>query len=365
MNIVQRFLAHRSTSIDVDSIVDSSRLQCIMLTPRFRASAHVIFLLFDHRNPNPVLVAKIPRAGGDRHALSREATNLRTVQSLREGGFSSIPRVVAFEEFAGTWMLLESALPGRVMHASTVRRDPDRCARLLVSWTTDLHVASATQTSGFTSIDRLLFNPLAEFERSLHPRSPLATLCVETRQLVQPLREVALPTVFEHGDLGAPNILLSRDGGPGVVDWELGDPLGMPAADLFFMLTYLAFAQRQATRGNDYETVFQRAFFGPAAWAGVFIEPYRRALGLPDGVMAPLFIATWARYVMTLARRTSAEDASVATLTSPNGWLTGNRFATLWRYALDHATDLHLCEGATRPLRRAGALSHRRSPQGA
>lgn len=57
-----------------------------------------------------------------------------------------------------------------------------------------------------------------------------------------PLRSMQLPLVFEHGDLSYPNLLLLPTGEPGVLDWELANPDGLPACDLFLFLTYVAFS---------------------------------------------------------------------------------------------------------------------------
>ena len=47
---------------------------------------------------------------------------------------------------------------------------------------------------------------------------------------------------------GVPNLLTMHDGRVGVVDWELAQANSLPAVDVFFFLTYVAFSQRRAKK---------------------------------------------------------------------------------------------------------------------
>ena len=162
----------------------------------------------------------------------------------------------------------------------------------------------------------------------------------DTWELVSPLRDMALPLAFEHGDLSHPNIMLLKDGRPGVVDWELAEPHGLPAYDLFFFLTYVAFASHNARKRGDHLAAFQAAFFGRAAWARPYVAAYARRLQLPAHALTPLFVLTWARYMTSQLMRLDGGRSEGRLATETAGWLRANRYYALWRYAVANAQAL-------------------------
>src|SRR5690606_23360452 len=199
----------------------------LALTPRFRASAHVVLLGFVKGNADPVLVAKVARLPGWSVVLQHEAAILGVIQESRPQGFDSVPRVVAQELVGDVHILLETGVPGRPLGARMVRRRPHHCAAALVAWTTELARATATWSSGSDDLPRRFIDePLSMLERQLPEARATDLLLLRTRELLAPLRDVELPLVAQHGDLGAPNVLLRRDGCMNVVDWELAEACG-------------------------------------------------------------------------------------------------------------------------------------------
>ena len=91
MNVALAFLQANRQRLGLDAYGIPARLSSLVLTPRFQASRHVVFLLMPHGDPRPVLVAKLPRLVDTNASLSREAASLRAVQQLRPFGFDSVP----------------------------------------------------------------------------------------------------------------------------------------------------------------------------------------------------------------------------------------------------------------------------------
>jgi aminoglycoside phosphotransferase (APT) family kinase protein len=163
----------------------------------------------------------------------------------------------------------------------------------------------------------------------------------QTRELIAPLRDADVTAVFEHGDLSAPNILMTGPDGLGVVDWELAEPQGLPAVDLFFFLTFIAFAQRRARKHTDYLVAFHEAFFGPQAWARPYFMHYAMRLQLPSEVLKPLFIACWSQYVTNIVMRLHDLSAWEGLEEETVTWLRTNRYYTLWRHTVQHVQEFH------------------------
>jgi len=165
----------------------------------------------------------------------------------------------------------------------------------------------------------------------------------QTLAMMNPFRDGDVPLVMEHGDFSAPNILQDENGRAGVVDWELAEPQGLPAADLFFFLTYIAFARQNARKNADYLKAFQQAFFGPKAWAWPHVARYREQLNLAPEIMAPLFVATWGRYVAGLLMRLQESNEAGSMVGNETvKWLQSNRYYVLWRYAIEHVKELQV-----------------------
>lgn len=341
MNAIVTFLAENRSRLGLDRHGADGRLSCVLLTPRFRASRHVVFLIARCGNSVPVLVAKTPRLEDDRDGIEREAAGLRTVQASRPGGFDSIPRLVALDDHRGRPVLVETALAGRPIDPATVRRSRRRSIAAAVDWLAELHVAtrsSHSQDPGW--FDRLVERPLCEFGRLVPPQTAADERLIErTRELAAPLRDANLPLVFEHGDLSHPNLLLLDGGGLGVLDWELAEPRGLPACDLFFFLTFVAFSLNKGPRVEDQTVAFHRAFFGGGAWAPPLVAESFRRMELPDTAVKPLLVLTWARWTANLARRLSAGPADEPLDDSTVEWLRGNRYYALWRHAVEYAGE--------------------------
>ncbi len=345
MNLVLNFLTKNWQRLNLKRFGDSSRLSCVMMTPRFRASSHVICFVLAEDRIEPILVVKLPRLPGDNERLDREVANLHVANHARVEEDKSIPRVVAYEDYHEHRLLIETAVPGRPMSPAIVRRQPDQCIEAALTWLLDLQQAtvSATPRDERDWFERLVEQPLQQFNALLPQSAEGAGLVHQTLSLMPPLRDHDMPLVMEHGDFSSPNILQDENGRVGVVDWELAEPKGLPAADLFFFLTYVAFAQQNARKNADYLKAFQQAYFGSQAWAWSYVKRYRERLKLAPAMLAPLFVVTWGRYVAgLLLRLQESNEAGGIVGNETVKWLRSNRYYVLWRYAIEHVKGLQV-----------------------
>ncbi|MEN9937995.1 MAG: hypothetical protein RLZZ387_4574 [Chloroflexota bacterium] len=338
MSTALTYLASNRRRLGLDRYGVGDDPAWVAITPRFRASSHVIVLVLAEGSLTPALAVKMARLPGDGASLDREAAILHTVQAGRPAGYDSIPRVVAYDCYLGHPILVETALAGEPMAAPAVRRDQTACCEAALSWLIEVQSAPlcSADPRWFT---RLVEAPLRRLSDALGPSPAEERLLADTWSYAEALREAAIPLVCEHGDLSHPNVLLTGAGRVSVLDWETAELAGLPACDLFFFLTYIAFARRARWGRQGHVEAFHEAFFGPRAWARPYVERYARQIGVPAAALTPLLVLTWARYLAGLLGRlgeggNAPDDGTTA------AWLRGNRYFALWRHAVADAGSL-------------------------
>lgn len=342
MNIVLTYLQHNWQRLNLERFGTPGQLSCLMLTPGFVASSHIITFVLTAGQLQPFLVVKFPRLAGDYGRLDKEVANLNRLQGLREGGFDSAPAVLAYEDWGSYRLLTETMVAGEVMRRKMVKRRTAVCLNAAMEWLQE--VSRASMLTGNTvahSFETLAESRLQALENSFPLSERERDLLERTRQLIEPLRSANIPLVFEHGDFSAPNLLIDGNHRLGVVDWELAEPQGLPTADLLFFLSYVAFSREGAEKPDQYLNAFRRAFFGTQAWANPHLLRYCEALGLPRELLKPLFVLSWSRYLGNMAARLrGAENGSVQLAEQTVNWLRGNRYYRIWQYTVENADKI-------------------------
>ena len=146
-----------------------------------------------------------------------------------------------------------------------------------------------------------------------------------------------LPIVMEHRDPGPWNLFVSRDQRVHVLDWESSEPLGLPALDLVYFLTYLAFqldgAEDLPSRRSSY-----RAALDPSTTIGRIVAEslarYGALTGLDPAAYRPLRILTWLIHSRSEYRQFEADAAGRPSLES----LRHSLFVSLWNEELTRGT---------------------------
>lgn len=339
MNIVLTYLQHNWQRLNLERFGAPQQLSCVMLTPGFAASSHIIAFVLKAGQPEPFLVVKFPRLAGDHGRLDKEAANLSRLHQAMEKGFDSAPAVIGYEDWGSYRLLVETMVKGEVMRRALVKRRTAACLHAAMEWLKAVNLA--TRVTGEASAD--WFDELAESRLKVLANSfPLTDaekrLIARTRELIEPLRKAPIPLVFEHGDFSAPNILIDRSGRLGVVDWELAEPRGLPLADLIFFLSYVSFSREGAEKLNHYLKAFGKAFEGPKAWANPYLLRYSEMMGIPRELLRPLFVLSWSRYLGNVAARLKGSENGRAQLAEQTvSWLRSNRYYQIWQYAVENA----------------------------
>jgi aminoglycoside phosphotransferase (APT) family kinase protein len=284
LNRVAAYVAAEHDRLGLERFGIPRRPCCVLLTPRFRRSHHVIALVLDERRAAPALVGKLPRHSRDVAGLAQEADGLRAVGPALAD--DSVPALLAFEDEPERPLLLESALDGSPLSPAAMRHDRRRSSvKAVVAWVERLGLQTAQMPEDDAWFERLVRKPL----RSLAgPHPALRGLVELTLERSEGLLAAGLPLVFEHGDLRHPNLLIREDGRVGVVDWERAQPAGLPASDVFFFLAYAADAGRQGVLDP---------FFGRRPWAWELAEGYAERLGIDPRHLRPLLALSCARAV--------------------------------------------------------------------
>lgn len=338
MNRIAEPLIHK-VKLSPPGLPDLSELTCILSTPRFESSAHVILLFMDPSRPDPVVVAKAARVPGDCRSLRNEAESLSALHEMWPDAATSTPRVLSCTEVNGIWFLVETGVSGRTIRPAVVKHDFPGCREALLAWIDALTAATVRPPPRQDWVFReLVERPLETFRGAFGEVEDLGRLVDTTLAAVRPLSRWPLPVVFEHGDLGCPNLLLDAAGKLGVVDWESAEPNGLPGGDLFFSLAFLANSRIRLKDGATRMPQFRRAFFEGEAWAVPYVVRYARRVGFPAALLAPLFIAAWARYVTLPICRTLGEGRS------PDPSQMDRRYLEMWRHSVAHAEELRAWE---------------------
>ncbi len=309
----------------------------LLITPWFEASRHVICLYLDPGTRSMRGVAKLPRRPGDTSGIEHEGAVLHELAVRTDALRDRAPRVLALST-GDRPFLLETAVPGDAAGPEAVRADPDGLLEAA------LGLVCALPTTGSTRRDPAWFDRLVQ--RPLHDVAALVGLdavpylVARTLARLGPLRSCDVPLVFEHGDLGHPNLVRTRDGRLGAVDWERSEVHGLPGHDLVFLLQYVAESLRATFEPPGQRRAFDEAFTGPGAWARPWLRRYAATVGLDEALLPPLVLATFARSSASLLTRVrppgTARDADAVTGTRrllADAFGPDRDFA-LWQHAL-------------------------------
>ncbi len=317
---------------DVDSRASSFLVMC----PHFETSRHVILLALGDGLDSPMVVIKASRLPGDDRALSSEYDNLLAIQALRAGGFDSIPRALKLGSLGERAMLVETGIAGELIRPGTVRSNWERCVAPVYDWLIDFNRTSLLGAQQPHSLAGYAEDAAAGFASVFDTDSgekALLAFCVSIASSVT----APVPSIWQHADLGHPNLFLTRSGSVGVIDWELANPGGLPMADLIFFLSYVAFARARAESVDDCIRALREAFFVRHAWARPLVRKYADCIGLSAETLTPLFVLCWMDYVVARAKRVSTSPADQAAIR----WIRQDRYYHIWRHVTDHVRELN------------------------
>ena len=285
---------------------------------RFGLSCHgkynsnkVIFFLFDQESKTPKVVIKMTRSPELNHRLENE---YRVLLQLNEEGYidqATFPQPLFFgyhNELSLLGLKAVEGAPFRTRTAATpgcpiAGNAIDRIVQLGTS-PANRYVASADKVAEALTelLDRFddIYG-LGKRER-VFLTEQLHTLGCSTTDF---------PLVFQHGDPGTWNIMVSEKSKAIFIDWEAGEPQGMPLWDLFyFFRTYASWVSRmQGSR--DALKIFSQHFLSPSELSAMLIEvtnQYCIKIGLDKRLVKPLFYTCWIQRALKEATRLTKDS---------------------------------------------------------
>lgn len=261
----------------------------VLLTPRFRASRHVIGLVSTPASDGPAAVLKLPRLPGDDDGIRREAAALT---GAARAGVVGVPDLIALHGPPRP-ALVESALAGVVIGGRDVRARPMESLEEIEAWTRALAGPPDRRLVRLRSLWAPALQRIAlaigvqagaaaavpAAREGLASEPAVARLVERTATILEPLGDALVPIVLEHGDLAPPNLLRLWDGGLGVVDWEVADVDGLPLGDLLFFAAFIA--------GDP---------VAPMPPGGGPIDRQAAHFGIELSLIPALAVAMWARW---------------------------------------------------------------------
>ncbi len=280
---------------------------------RFGLSCHgkynsnkVIFFLFDQERKTPKVVIKMTRSPDLNHRLENE---YRVLLQLNEEGYidqATFPQPLFFGYHNKLSLLGLKAVEGAPFRARTAATPGcpiagnaiDRIVQLGTS-SANRHVASADKVA------RALAELLDRFDEIYGLGKRERGFLTEQLHTIGCSRR-DFPLVFQHGDPGTWNIMVSEESKAIFIDWEAGEPKGMPLWDLFyFFRTYASWVSRMQGSRDALE-IFSQHFLSSSELSAMLMEvtnQYCTKIGLDKRLVKPLFYTCWIQRALKEATR--------------------------------------------------------------
>lgn len=324
--------------------IDVADRRWALAAPGDYPSQKVLLFLFGRQDARPEAVVKITREATLNGRLENEWRALVDLRTRGIGGDGTVPQPLFFGTHAGRGVLGETAIDGVRFSERTNATANCPFALAVVDWLVELGAATAVPAeSGSASALSALDTLLEEFTRVYRlPTEHEDFLGAQVSALVS---ADGLPLVFQHGDPGPWNILVTPGGRPALLDWEAAARLGLPLWDLFHFLRSYGLAVSRAAGTRDRMRSFAEHYLDGSVLTEVLVEATGRVCartGLAPSLVEPLFFTCW-------MHRAFKEAATL-----PPDRLAGGRYVNVLRLALDRRDSpglrrLFTAGGAVRP----------------
>ena len=262
----------------------------------FRSQKVLFFLFGADGSRTPDYVVKITRDPGLNPRLENERRALELIRDAAFTAASTLPRPVFFGYEHGLAVLGETAVDG-VPFLERTEATPDcPLAGAAIAWLAELGIATARPPAGGAAAVAGRLEALFEQFHRLYPlsRAHESFLAAQIESLAG--SETGFPVVFQHGDPGPWNLLVTTSGEPAFLDWEAAEPEGMPLCDLFhFVRSYGIRVSRRAGT-NDPMRSFDEQLLADSALGRLLVRTTSRfcaEAGLATELVAPLFYVCW------------------------------------------------------------------------
>jgi hypothetical protein len=288
-------------------------------------SQKVLFFLFPPAGARPHTLVKITREPRFNARLENEWRALTLLHERGLGTDGTLPRPFFVGVHGGLRILGESAIDGERFRARTLATAGCPHARAAVDWLVDLGAATASRARSDAGVVADLGPLFEHFKQTYHPVEYEEDFL---RARVSALAEGlgGLPLVFQHGDPGPWNVIITREGRPAFLDWEAAEPEGMPLWDVFHFLRSYSFMVSRAAGTRDALASFSEHWLAESGINRLLVETTRRfcaKTGLAAALVEPLFYLCW----MHRARKEAA--------TLPPGRLQSGRYVNILRLAVE------------------------------
>lgn len=262
-----------------------------------------VLLAFDKSSAHPRIAVKMPRVPEANSSLCQEKNVLDTLAALP---LRSIPRVVQAVQHNGNLILAESVVEGAPLFTKLDFRTYRAFADRATDWLIQLaQPPRSSQSAEWRT--RIVETALDTFRKHYGAVTDTPSI-QDTRALLASLEIPGL--VPEHRDFSPWNVLVQANGELGVLDWESAELCGLPAPDLIYFQTYLAFLLGGAMKTKRFVESYRALLDRMTCTGSIFAEcmsRYAHAVGLDPQHLRALRVLTWLIHSRSEYRRLDAD----------------------------------------------------------
>jgi hypothetical protein len=249
--------------INWDADCQPGSLHWLMLTGGLTSLNKVVKFGFRRDEAEPCLVVKSARVPESIPGLVREGQNLDLLARLPGGGPPNVPHLLFMDRTQETAAVGESVVRGNPLYTH-LRKDNYRSWALKATAWLGLLVKPEDRIPRSDWWARIAVPAIEAFDRR-YSRELGAGWIDRIKDRLLPLQ--SLPLAFEHRDFSPWNVLVTDAGELAVLDWEGGEPRGLPGMDLIYFMTFLAFFHDGAMETGNFLTAY-RASQDPNSFTG-------------------------------------------------------------------------------------------------
>ena len=277
---------------------------------RYR-SQKLLYFLFQPLADKPVYIIKMVRDAVFNARLEREHKGLLLLQERKLMPAGTLPEIVFFGHHHDLAVVGETVIEGEPFEEHSRFDANCRYAMSAIDWLIDL---SALTVTARPSIDLgEAFHRLVDRFSEIYKPTPEHRTYLN--DLVLRLQETPPPAVFQHGDPGTWNLLVTGGKQVAFLDWENALEHGVPLWDLLYFLRSYCVAAGQKSGNFGVLPAIKHFMLEDSPLADFIVDAFQRycqRVALDPALVEPLFFMCWVFWAVKQAALVEAVGLQTA-----------------------------------------------------